>query len=275
MNQCVLSDTSALVLLWSDEGCYPSHQAQSYLLQLSLDAGKQLHDQCNNVWENYNEVIVNRKSGILYVASKTIFKHDISQIVILGAGLAPLDVELINRHKLGEIEVFSIDLENMPLKRMLLDNLVDPSLSRIHCVTADLNNISAIDNQLKENGYDKNKSTLIIMEGISYYLSKDNIKNIISYFRKNSPESCFILEYLVPSINIQKDRRHIPRDVFGILTKACGLPAITTLNRNHVESLSGGVIKAHFTLHDLEKMRTKGNRYFPQPDSGWIEICCF
>lgn len=275
IHPCVLSDTSALVLLWSDESCYPSRQAQSYLESLFLKAGEPLYCRCNDVWSNYNEVIINRKTGILYLASKAIFKHDISQTVILGAGLAPLDVVLINRHTPGDMEIFSVDVENMPLKRRLLDGLHDTNLSRIHCVTANISDISAVDAQLNENGYNKNKSSLVIMEGISYYLSIGNLKDIVTYFKNNSSEASFILEYLVPNVNIQESRRHIPEGVFEIIRKSCGLPVITRLNQELISASFGCVVKERFTLHDLEKMRTKGNRYFPQPDSGWIEVCRF
>lgn len=275
MNQCVLSDTSALVLLWSDESCYPGRQAQSYLGRLSLKAGERLYCQCNNVWNNYNEVIINRKTGIAYLASKTITKHHISQVVIPGAGLAPLDVDLISRHTPGDMEIFSVDLENMPLKSKLLDGLHDNNMSRIHCVTANINDISAVDAQLKKNGYDKNKSTLIIMEGISYYLPIVNLKNIVTYFKNNSGEASFILEYLVPNVDIQESRRHIPEGVFEIIRQSCGLPVITRLNEKLISASFGCAVKERFTLHDLEKLRTKGNRHFPQPDSGWIEVCRF
>lgn len=275
MNRCILSDTSALVLLWSDESCYPSHQSQVYLGQLSLEAGKQLYNKCNEVWSNYEEVIINRKTGILYLASKTIFNRDISQVVIPGAGLAPLDVDLINRHKLGDMEIFSIDSDNMPLKRKLLNNLNDPNLSRIHCISANLNNISAVNEQLEESGYDKNKSCLIIMEGISYYLSIKNIQDLVTYFKQSASEISFIFEYLVPNIHVREDRRRIPGGIFGIIKEACDLSTITTLNHEDIANSFSCTVKERYTLHDLEKMRTKGNKYFPQHDSGWIEICLF
>jgi hypothetical protein len=111
------------------------------------------------------------------------------------------------------------------------------------------------------------------MEGISYYLHKQELKNIITSFQSDR-EGIFIIEYLVPHQCVDRVRRSIPREVFKIIQEYCGLNAITSYTKEELRMLfqeKGGDLIASYSMVDMELTRTGANAYFKKPSDGWIE----
>lgn len=91
-----LSSTSALVLLWAQQECYKSKKAKDYLSQIDLEEGKTLYEQCKYACPYYDEVIKNRKFGVFNLIKKSFSnKINIPQLVIAGAGLDALGIEIV------------------------------------------------------------------------------------------------------------------------------------------------------------------------------------
>jgi hypothetical protein len=111
------------------------------------------------------------------------------------------------------------------------------------------------------------------MEGISYYINREDLINIIAGFR-HEKEASFILEYLVPIQFVDKGRRFIPREVFRIIAEECRLGEITSYTVEELRAYfrgNGGDLLAAYTMVDMEFKRTGANTYFRNPNDGWIE----
>lgn len=268
-----LSSTSAFVLLLSDGQVHTSDATKKFLKLLDLESARPFAQKCNNFWPHYSEVIKNRKTCIYNLARQTVAEK-VEQIVIFGAGFDTLSLEAATWN--DTTRIFEIDTDNMDAKTHLID-LVDASLAqRISCITADMRSPDALIPALLQQGWRSDVPSLLIFEGISYYLKKQILWGIIGKFA--SGKNRVILEYLLPDSRIQKDIIPIARYPFDLITTETHLDHAVTYDismiASKVKSLGSRILQ-HYTMQQMEKQRTLQNKIFTPRMCGWIEICMF
>ena len=269
-------DTSSLVLLWSDGVIHTSKMSKKFLSLLDLDSGRQLLSQCNEVWPHYDQVIKNRKKCILESVLESIIVKEISQVVIFGSGMDALSLEIVSCAK--NVTVYEVDIAQMNLKENIIKQIDSTLNNSIKCIGSDITKTSKAIQEIKQNGWDCTKPSIIVFEGISYFLTEKNLWDLVSEFSTSNQANILLLEYLIPEEEISKDRVHIQDHVFGAIQMhvSSGKSQITRYNTNkiklHLEKIHGEIIQ-HYTLKDMEKSRTGQNAHFQTSQSGWIEIC--
>jgi hypothetical protein len=269
MDMSKLSSTSSLVLLWAGQECYKSKKAKAFLNQLELEEGKSLYEQCEKVCPYYDEVIKNRKFGIFNLIKKSIFtENNTLQIVIAAAGLDALGIEVIEHYP--NTMVYELDSKNMEFKSKLYGSIETKLKPNIVFIEADLLNTSSVYKGLSAHGWDVMKPTLLIIEGISYYLPTESIQKLFQTIKPN----CTIFEFLKEDKEIVADKLKIAKKVFDLISGQCELSDITQYKYSKLEKLFNNmIIVDRHSMKRLEKMRTGSNRFFLTEDSGWIEVC--
>lgn len=264
-----LSSTSALVLLWARQECCQSKRARDYLSRLDLEDGKMLYERCKEICPYYDEVIKNRKFGVINLIKKYFTeKKGSQQLVIAGAGFDALGIEVMALYP--HVKVFEIDKENMNIKSRLATKLDNESKKNIAFIEVNLLNISDVYRSLSAHGWDPTKPTLLIFEGISYYLPTVSIQKLVQVINPD----WIIFEFLKQDEDVALDRVNIPKKVFGLISSLCELPHIGRYSYSQLEKLFNNIsIQAKYSMKRLEEMRTGSNRFFPTEDSGWIEVC--
>ncbi len=264
-----LSATSALVLIASGNSLYKTEAALEYWSHLDLSSGRDIYEECNTVWAGHDQVIKNRKWCIGNWCHNLLSSGIIEQVVIIAAGFSPLGIDLASLFPICNI--FETDIINMPAKQEICNN-IKATHSNIKFVEADAANITQCVERLKAAGWQNDRSTLLICEGISYYVSKSVARNIWKTF-SNTPDSRCIFEYMIPSDMIRIERQYIPQLTFGKIMDYCNINIpMTTWSRKELKNESGINIYKHVTMHSIENERYKTATYFPTPDAGWIEI---
>ena len=262
-----LSVTSALVQLWTGKTVYRSPAALNLLEQLDLKNGESLYDQCSAGFP-YAEVIRNRKYGVLRLIRECISRNGEGlQVVIAGAGLDALGIELVSRY--DRVRVFELDRENMAEKARIAAALDGAWGERISFVTTDLLAPENVRVQLFDRGWIPDQPTLLVMEGISYYLPVTAMCELVQVLAPG----WLVMEYLKTEQAIVPERRQIPNRVFGLIAGQCGLSLINRFGREQIGSLFENMVLDHgLGMNDLERMRTGENQWFPTGASGWIEV---
>ncbi len=283
-----LSSTSALVLLWSGREHLRGPAARAYFDRLDLDEGRVLRDRCEAVCPYYAEVIRNRKHGVLNFVEQALtgMRDGDAQVVIAGAGLDPLGLELAERHP--AVAVFEIDRENMDVKHKLfaesgggealravgeegggVAEAPGPG-PRVALVTADLADAAAVRRGLVAAGWRPERPTVLVLEGVSYYLAPESLGSLVATVHPDA----FVVEYLKPAATIVADRVAVPEQVFGLIADVCALPAIRRHDAAALPALLDDelVVAARQGMVGLERQRTGVNRFFPTEESGWIEV---
>ena len=265
-----LSDTSALALLMAGGAVHTSGSARAYLESLDLSPGRGLYERCNEIWEHYGEVIKNRKSCILEM-SKRALGQGLGQIVILGAGFDALSLELLQHA--GGIMAYEADAANMRIKERMVRKASPHLCGRMRWVDADLGDAAGLVRSLKASGWKERMPSLIVIEGVSYYLAEDEMRGLVAAF-KNKASNRLILEYLLPHECIDPDRADIPARIFGAIQSRYGVP-LSRYDLQGIKRLAGpdGRVDRVLDMREMEAERTGGNAHFKGSASGWIQIC--
>lgn len=269
-----LDSTAALVMQWTSH-FYKKYPACEFLKHLDLSKGNDLFKKCSDIFSEYNEVIANRK----YIINKLIrqiigFEDKEFQIVILAAGMCPLALDLLAEENERISMVFEIDMEGMDEKKRIYHENFPEYSRKIKCISSDITSNEIISHLTAEEiNYNPKIPTIILAEGISYYLSKNNLFNLIKTFA-NERNNYFIIEYLVPYNQVNNERRHIPEDIFNIIKKECDLSEISFYTKDELYNFFtevGGDVVNHYNMSKMESERLGHNCLFKNSSDGWIE----
>jgi O-methyltransferase involved in polyketide biosynthesis len=269
-----LHPTASLVTLWS----LPLYagagaQVREFLKMLDLSSGEGLLRRCNDICDWYGEVILNRKHFIKRTAKGLIAgREGPVQIVILASGKSPLALELLVEEGSRISGVFEVDLAGMEEKARLYSRLLPPGAGMLRCLEADIAG-SDLAERLAEGGFNPDAPAIFVMEGISYYLSEEDLGGIVSGFRSGG-RNRLILEYLVPCPEVRWERREIPRRIFSLIREEAGAGRITCYTRGELSALFeelGGRVVSTSSMAEMERLRLGINGRFLKAEDGWIE----
>lgn len=286
-----LAATSSLAMLWTREAkIWQSPIVSTYLESLDLSDGKPLLSECNKVWGFYELVIMNRKYTILQLLLRDLKaisgrRLPCRQVVIMGAGMDPLSLELAAR--VPGATIYDVDVSNMRLKsEMIRDACAEHEGAKlpIHCITGDISNPGRVIKLLEDKDWDRKVPTVLVIEGISYYVPESDLHNIISEFSTPCLKNRLILEYLLTPEHIARSMVDIPEMIFGIISKEESIVKITRYAPDQMRSMISDARKSatakagadafkEYTLRQMEKDWHGRSRAFKQDKTGWIRIC--
>ena len=280
LNKLRLHPTAALVILWSlplySTGPPP---VREFLEMLDLSSGEDLFRRCNAICDWYGEVILNRKHFIKCLIEKLLDESEEGvgekmQIVILAAGKSPLSLELLIENPARIAKIFEMDLAGIEEKMKLYSRLAPDIARKLRCLTADVTSDDLLF-QLAGEGFNPEAPSIILMEGISYYLPKEDLEKIFSKFRSGGRNQ-FIVEYLVPCSELKSARRRSPKGIFSLIRKEAGADGTicyTELELSRMFHRSGGREISCTDMSEMELLRLGFNRHFCERKDGWIK--CF
>jgi O-methyltransferase involved in polyketide biosynthesis len=174
----IISDTSALVLNWTLKDIWKSEGARAYFTGLDLRAADPLFKKFGDE-ENFiqTHLLSNRKFFVrkcaVEFAEECKAKHITAQVIILAAGIDPLSVEIASLYPNSII--FDVDKYQMKEKRNCLHEY-----DNIRFIECDITDIEFLKLRLVLKGWNRNRPTMLIMEGIMYYLTEDDIKKVLT-----------------------------------------------------------------------------------------------
>ncbi|NTU59081.1 MAG: hypothetical protein HGB00_09255 [Chlorobiaceae bacterium] len=264
----LIADTSALVLLWCGHEIYHTGAVRQYSEMLDLSRGNELFERCNRIWAEYGSVIRYRKLCIAGKAASIIGHNQIGQVAILGAGFSMLGIELAATFP--NLEVFELDHDQMHEKQKMVNRLSFAENSRLSCLSADVEDIETCRRLLSEAGWRQDEPALLVIEGLSYYVSREAI---FGQWSMLAPGSKIIFEYLVPPGQVSTARRLIPENVFNEIMDYCGSDsALTYWSEDQLANESSVTLDSCSSLCEIENELKPEKRLFKDKNSGWIEV---
>ncbi|WP_165498889.1 class I SAM-dependent methyltransferase [Chlorobium sp. N1] len=211
-----------------------------------------------------------RKRCIASEAIATLETGGIGKVVIAGAGVSMLGIELAARFR--ELSVFETDADaaSMARKRVLVAGLGFAEGSRLQCLEADARDLSGTRAVLGAAGWGADLPTLLIVEGLSYYITKEALRR---HWRALAPASRIILEYLVPPADVGEARRCIPERVFGLIREYGSSEGEYPCWREGELRLEEGLqVERLWAMEAIEGELAVGDPLFSRREDGWIEI---
>lgn len=263
-----VSDTAALVMLWASEYYRRNPLTHAFLERLDLSSGQALFDQSNTICPWYSEVIVNRKHFICNEVRNLIGRPSGKTVIVnLGAGFSPIALELASRLS-PRCRFVEMDEHGMDRKYSIYTDLVPDQSRFISCHETDITDTSTLHDILEP---EAPCHLIVLMEGLTYYLPRKVLENIVVSFTDLFPALSLVIEYVKPCLSITIDRRDIPCRIFSLIRDYTGVDRMTTYTGEEIRAmLPENFSLLYFDMDTMEERRTGSRKYFPSPDSGWI-----
>ena len=269
----VLADSSALVLSLADRSIYTAPSALRFLDNLKLDAGRELFEKIAKS-ESSNPVfpatINNRKFAVKKACSDFLDASPNAQVVFLGAGLDPKSLDIAELYP--QCTVFDIDRENLDLKQEILKEVDGPN--NIRFCHADLANLEEFKVALSGSGWNRESPTMIVAEGISYYIERAAFKKVLLHLK--SPGGKLLFEHFVSDDEVKEMARAkvyttFCKDLLSELNLSFDLQPYSIEQIHDLALTLGGQVSIVFKHQDLELERTGSSKNFLQ-DDGYARI---
>ncbi len=128
-------------------------------------------------------------------------QDNIPQLVFLGAGYDTRSYRF--SHLIRDTRIFEVDsIATQQHKRTLLEQAHVSIPGQVTFVPVDFTRDSMTDVLFKA-GYVRDKKTLFIWEGVSYYLPRETVDDLLKFVRLNSPAGSIIcFDYMLPAPDI-------------------------------------------------------------------------
>jgi hypothetical protein len=271
-----LEPTAALVMLWTRD-LYRTGSAARFYSRLDLSAGVRMKRECDKVCPWYGEVVLNRKWFIRHLVTGFIETAGAPcQIIIPAAGKSPLALELLDTCGEKIASVTELDITGMARKQQLYKETAPSHAGKIRCVPADLYDLPDAAGAIRDTGrYIPGLPTVVITEGISYYIPPAILSGIITLFASGNKKNRAVLDYMLPCRLVREERRHIPQGIWKIINRDCNPDGTVTYSPEEMEQAlirAGCDRVVQHSMHNIELRRTGTNRYFPTVPDGWIRI---
>lgn len=275
MRQIKLEPTASLMLQWGKEA-FSGEVIKNFVNHMDLTSGKSLLEECNSICSWYNQVVLNGKRFISGYLNTLLESSQCEHLIIIpGAGKSPLALEILSKHNNKVNKIIEIDISGMDEKIELYYKFFPAFSEKIKCITADVTSesILAVLKTMVHEFY-QDIPCIILLEGITYFLSKREIEKIVSSFSSLGNKNILVIEYLKPLKQVNPSTRYIPEKIFEKIKSHSGIKQISSFQPSFISktiSKKGGTLKLKKSLTDLEKNSHGNNKHFDQNDKGWIE----
>ena len=267
-----LPDTSLLVITWIGPSFYEMREAQAFIDSLDLSSGKELAKRFAPIWAHYDQAMQNRKFAILQLFKLIVERSGNQlQLVCLGAGIDPLSLEISAKYNISRAFDVDRDAGLVECKARLISQL-DGSVP-VRTVAADVSNKKELYRALQHFGWNPDKRTVVIVEGLSYYLARDTLWDSLELFRSPNNSNHLIIEYYKTDQNIAAEFRDPSKKGFAEIYEDVDL--LTRYDRAAIEeclSTWSGEVVEFYTLKRAEYERYGKNKIYQDENSGWQEV---
>lgn len=273
MEKIKLDPKSALFLEWGAK-YYTGDKFQGYLTHLDLSAAEEVKNEFNSICNYFDEAFINREfMKENYIQTELGKSEQEHLIIILAAGKSPLSLELVQKYSSKINKILEIDVSGMDEKKEIYDIHYPDIAEKIKCITADFTStpiLEFMNNLLNE--YYNNLPCIILLEGVSYLLTRDELEKIVSSFRSKNKNNTFILEYMLPSEQLSPERKDIPLKFVEKANKSSAKANfLSDKSLSNMMKRFDAKLLQKDNLTNAERLRTGSNKYFPKPEDGWLE----
>lgn len=270
-----VAPTSALVLLQS-RSLYDTGLAGKYYDGIDFSGVQELSSGMQGAWPDFTPVILYRKRFIRHMLETYLQDGKPVQICVLGAGLDPISLYLLEHHRTAISGIFEVDAVHMPVKSSLYARLL-PGEPALHFIQADITDTLHLLERLRDAGYSTEQPALVIFEGVIHYIPDALFLNTMQLFRTPNKTNVVLLDYLLPEHKVPAASQRVMREVKALMEHFIG--GITYQYERQeifrlVELLHGDIAGVD-SLQDIEFKLNGRNELFYEEGEGFVEMTAF
>ncbi|WP_295121793.1 class I SAM-dependent methyltransferase [uncultured Chitinophaga sp.] len=270
-----VAPTAALVLLQARE-LFEEGITKDYLSNIDFSAVQGMSDKLNDMPGDFAQVVRYRKQFIRYLADSYLPESEPVQIVILGAGLDPLGLQLLDKHGGDICQVFEVDAAHLAEKEILYRKIA-PDIKNLHLVHCDITDPQHLLECLVVAGYDRDIPTIIVFEGIIHYITQEKFYDIMRRFRTRNRTNLVLMDYALPLDDLPASTAVTYRRMLQMLESAFKVRFFlhSRLNVFGLIDRLGGDVSTIDSLQDVEfKLNGRNVKYYDAGD-GFLEMISF
>lgn len=131
-------------------------------------------------------------------------RSGVEQVVLLGAGYDSRPFRF--QEELRQVRVFEVDHPGTQArKKRILRRIGKDSPVNLRYLPIDFNR-NSFQTALSEHGFSRNKKTIFLWEGVSYYLPQPAVESVLDFVGTCSPGSSIIFDYAIRDF-VEEDTR--------------------------------------------------------------------
>lgn len=270
-----IAPTASMVLSLARDA-YPDGASKIYFDNIDHSEGQALASAAISSYAHSMAVAELRKRYVRKLLSRFAVRTPQFRVCIPGAGLDPLSLYLLERYPERISHILEIDRAFMEEKRDMYARL-QLDTSKVHFLTSDITEVASWQQELNLLSSATAQPTVVLMEGLIYYLSRDKFTGMLEALRTPQHNNYMIIEYGIPYEDIPESDREGCRNVVRAIEQGTGWP-VQLYHRSDLASLvafMGARDYAVRSLHDIERELNGSNRIFREQGAGLIEIMDF
>lgn len=187
-----------------------------------------------------------------------IHNHPDSQVIILGTGFDSRSIRFKDLLKEYKIQIYEVDLKALlDYKKDTIHHKLNLMLDNVIYVSCNFQKDNVIE-RLQSNNFDITKPTLVLWEGVTYFLTEDNVRHYLKLLKDNITSLLQITfdydfrDFVEGNLNFYGGE-----ELYKLTTNALGEPHLFGLNYNEVDSYAlrnGYTLKSNYTSFMLEAL---------------------
>lgn len=266
----IANEISYLVLDLAD-GVYKSEEAKKYLANLHSQVQKELNlNQLFSECIYCEDMIKARKFKIHETIFNYLKNNQVNQVIILGSGFSPLSLEISSHFP--QLRIFEIDCISFSLKKELYKFKNQPN---IFFIKENIANSQKILKALQKNSWFFNVQTLVVAEGLSYYIPKKMFWQTIELFKSQNKKNLFIFDYFISQNEIATASSMLVKANYEVIKKYLNLKHLTRYTRKDVFSflkkMGATKINIKFVFETAQKSSNSQN-LVNNKNNGWLGV---
>lgn len=270
-----VAPTAALVL-YHARSLYESGPERTYYSQIDFSDIKELSEKMEASYKDFAYTVLCRKRFFRYLLDQYLSEDAPVQICILGAGLDPVSLHLLEQYDRAVANIFEVDTDHLVMKEQIYQRLL-PNNKKLHFIQADVTDTLHLLDRLRDAGYSPALPTLVIFEGLLPYIGDEQFLNIMQLFRTVNKTNVVLMDYILPEENLPDSmlpawyaiKKGVEAFVGGSLY-SCNRQQIFNL----VAVLHGDVASVD-SMQDVEFKLNGRNEVYYEDGDGLLEIVAF
>ena len=270
-----VAPTAALVL-YHARSLYESGPERTYCSQIDFSDIQHLSEKMEASYKDLGYTVLCRKRFFRYLLDQYLSEDAPVQICILGAGLDPVSLHLLEQYDHAVANIFEVDTDHVGMKEQIYQRLL-PGNRKLHFIQADITDTLHLLDRLRDAGYSPAFPTLVIFEGLLPYIGDEQFLNIMQLFRTVNKTNVVLMDYILPEENLPDSmvpawyaiKKGIEAFIGGSLY-SCNRQDIFNL----VAVLHGDVASVD-SMQDVEFKLNGRNEVYYEDGDGLLEIVAF
>lgn len=238
-----------------------------------METSQQMTTATNTI----SDVICLRRRHIRKALLEQLLSNSKQQICILGAGLDPLSIFLLEHCADRISNIFEVDGSDTILTKAAIYSNLIPDTDLPHFIQCNLTDTDLLMEALRLKGYQPEKPTVVVLEGVVHYIHNHEFIRLMQQFESKGKHNRVIMEYCLDPIGVPKHALPLHNTIINMFEKFIK-DSVKLYSREEMMTVMNnlGVIETRVdAMKDVEFQLNGNNLLFHQQGEGLLEMLAF